>query len=184
MSQTYKRLAAAAVTLDQTTALENPMIRTLLAAALLTAAGAVFAQANRVASLDWMAGNWAQETGKEKVMEAWVGPGNGLMAAVNLTTMPGGRKTFEFLRIADTADSMSYFASPGGRPPVEFRFKESGDKRVVFENLGHDYPQRIIYWKDGDLLAARIEGNVRGNARAEEWKLSPVRPASGGGSGG
>lgn len=160
------------------------MIRMLLAATLLATSGAAFGQSNRVASLDWMAGNWAQDSAKEKVMEAWVGPGNGLMVAVNLTTMPGGRKTFEFLRISDTPDSMSYFASPGGRPPVEFRFKESGDKRVVFENLGHDYPQRIIYWKDGDLLAARIEGNVRGKLRAEEWKLAPVKPVIGGGSGG
>lgn len=160
------------------------MIRTLLAALLLAASGGTFAQANRVASLGWMAGNWIQDSAKERVMEAWLGPGNGTMVAVNLTTMPGGRRTYEFLRISDTPDSMSYFASPGGRPPVEFRFKEAGDKRVVFENLGHDYPQRIIYWKDGDLLAARVEGKVRGQLRAEEWKMSPVMPAAGGGSGG
>ncbi len=30
--------------------------------------------------------------------------------------------------------------------------------RVVFENTAHDFPQRIIYWKDGNDLRARIEG--------------------------
>jgi len=152
------------------------MIRAVIAAVLLLASSAPLAQENRVASLGWMAGNWMQDSAKERVMEAWLGPGNGTMVAVNLTTMAGGRKTFEFLRISDTAESMSYFASPGGRPPVEFRLKESGDKRVVFENLGHDYPQRIIYWREGELLAARVEGRIRGEVRAEEWKMSPVRP--------
>jgi len=152
------------------------MIRAVIAAVLLLASSAPLAQENRVASLGWMAGNWMQDSAKERVMEAWLGPGNGTMVAVNLTTMAGGRKTFEFLRISDTAESMSYFASPGGRPPVEFRLKESGDKRVVFENLGHDYPQRIIYWREGELLAARVEGRMRGEVRAEEWKMSPVRP--------
>lgn len=54
-------------------------------------------------------------------------------------------------------------------------FKEAGDKRVVFENLAHDFPQRIVYWKDGDLLAARIEATVRGQKRSEEWRFSPIR---------
>ena len=100
------------------------------------------------------------------------------------TTGPNGRRSYEFMRIADTPEGMSYFASPAGRPPVEFRFREAGDKRVVFENAAHDYPQRIVYWKDGDLLAARIEGTVRGQKRSEEWRMAPVAPVAGGGSGG
>ena len=105
------------------------------------------------------------------------------MVGASLTTS-AGRRSFEFMRIVDTPEGMSYMASPGGRPAVEFKLRETGDDRVVFENLGHDYPQRISYWKDGDLLAARIEGNVRGQVRSEEWKYQPVRPAVGGGSGG
>ncbi|HUP96383.1 MAG TPA: DUF6265 family protein, partial [Usitatibacter sp.] len=65
-----------------------------------------------------------------------------------------------------------YLASPGGRAPVEFKLAELGDKRVVFENLAHDFPQRIIYWMEGPKLAARVEGNVKGQARSEEWRFS------------
>ncbi len=145
-------------------------------AALLLLSTAALAQAPaRVASLDWMSGNWVHEDRGQQVMESWVGPGNGLMVAANLSTWPDGRKTYEFLRIADTAEGMSYFASPGGRAPVEFPLKEAGDKRVVFENPGHDFPQRIVYWRDGDTLVARIEGAVRGQARSKEWRLKPAR---------
>lgn len=158
------------------------MIRTLLVAATLAAIPA-WAQSHSVESLGWMSGSWEQANGKERVMETWTPPSNGMMVGASLTTSPG-RRSFEFMRIVDTGDSMSYLASPGGRPAVEFRLRESGNQRVVFENAGHDFPQRIIYWKDGDLLAARIEGSRGGVARSEEWKYQPVKGATGGGSGG
>jgi hypothetical protein len=40
----------------------------------------------------------------------------------------------------------------------------------VFENLNHDFPQRIIYWREGEsTLHARIEGSIKGKERKEEW---------------
>jgi hypothetical protein len=159
------------------------MIRTFAAALLcfLTVALAHVAVAAtprdssppRVAALDWMSGTWTHKAeGRETVSESWLGPGNGLMVAANLTTWPNGRKSFEFLRIAETADGFSYYASPGGKSPVEFRLKETGDRRVVFENPAHDFPQRILYWRDGEELVARIEGTIKGKARSEQWRFS------------
>jgi len=150
------------------------MKRSLLAAFLLVPALA-FAQATpaRVGALEWMSGTWMQKAeGRETVTESWVGPGNGLMVAVNLTTWPNGRKSFEFLRIAETAEGFSYFASPGGKPPVEFKLKETAERRVVFENAAHDFPQRVLYWRDGEILVARIEGTIKGKERSEEWRFS------------
>ena len=144
-----------------------------LAAVLLVFCTAAIAQpVPRVAALGWMAGTWSVENERGKVTEAWLGPANGLMVASNLTAGPGGRKSFEFLRIADSPDGVSYFASPGGRAPVEFRLKELTDRRVVFENSAHDFPQRILYWRDGDALVARIEGTLRGSPRHEEWRFT------------
>jgi len=145
-----------------------------LAFALLLTPALAFGQA-RVASLDWLTGTWVQETAQEKVSESWLGPANGLMAAVNLTARTNGRKSFEFLRIADTPEGFSYYASPGGKAPVEFKLKDSGDKRVVFENAAHDFPQRILYWREGERLVARIEGSIQGKERNEEWRFNRVR---------
>ena len=47
--------------------------------------------------------------------------------------------------------------------------------RVVFENPTHDFPQRIIYWKDGADLRARIEGTQNGKEGSQEWRWSPVK---------
>ena len=130
-----------------------------------------FAQVPRVAALAWMSGTWSSESEREKVTETWLGPSHGLMVAANLTTRGADRKSFEFLRIAETAEGFSYFASPGGRAPVEFKLRELGERRVVFENAAHDFPQRILYWRDGEALMARIEGTLRGTPRAIEWRF-------------
>jgi len=147
------------------------MVRNAAVILMLVAAPAL-AQSPNAASLDWMAGTWMQVRGDETVTEAWLGPRNGMLVATNLTSSAGGHKSFEFIRIADTPRGLSFFASPGGRPPVEFRLAEAGERRVVFENPDNAYPRRILYWRDGDALMARIEGTMKGEARHEEWRFT------------
>jgi hypothetical protein len=129
--------------------------------------------AERVAKLAWMSGAWVHEQGGERVSESWIGPANGLMVAANLSAGPGTKRFYEFLRIADTADGVSYFASPLGRPAVEFKVKSLEGQRVVFENLAHDFPQRIVYWREAEALMARIEGK---DGKHQQWRFT--RPTS------
>src|SRR5688500_16173975 len=150
-----------------------PTMRSMLAM-LFLGSTAAFAQAPaKVESLDWMSGAWVSESPRAKVSESWLGPGNGLMVAVNLSTFANGRKSFEFLRIAETPEGFSDFASPGGKAPVEFKLREMGEKRVVFENAAHDFPQRILYWREGEALLARVEGKVKGEEKGQQWRFSP-----------
>ncbi|HYC37410.1 MAG TPA: DUF6265 family protein [Usitatibacter sp.] len=137
----------------------------------LVSVNALAQPAAKIETLDWMSGTWLSESARAKVAETWLGPGNGLMVAANLTTFGGGRRSFEFLRIAETPEGLSYLASPGGRPPVEFKLKELGERRVVFENVAHDFPQRILYWREGEALVARVEGKVKGEEKAEQWRF-------------
>jgi hypothetical protein len=140
-------------------------------AALIAAASINTAAAQGIDALQWMQGSWVRESADETVRETWLGPANGVMVAANLTSTRNGRASYEFLRIANGAEGLSYFASPGGRAPVEFRLKESGERRVVFENPAHEFPRRILYWRDGEALMARIEGTLRGEPRSEEWRF-------------
>lgn len=54
-----------------------------------------------------------------------------------------------------------------------FPLKELSGARVVFENPTHVFPQRIIYWKDGQHLRASIEGTANGKPASEEWRWGP-----------
>jgi len=55
------------------------------------------------------------------------------------------------------------------RPPFPISLKESSAERVVFENLEHDFPQRLIYWRESKKLCARVEGTIGGKSESEQW---------------
>ncbi len=123
--------------------------------------------------LGWLAGSWTGSGGNAETEEHWLMPKGGMMLATN-RTVNGDKGFFEFLRIQQKGDSLSYFASPAGHPAVEFRLKELAANRVVFENLANPFPQRIIYQRKDDEMHVKIEGEAEGKIRETswQWKLS------------
>ncbi|MDH3403956.1 MAG: DUF6265 family protein [Acidobacteriota bacterium] len=122
-----------------------------LVAGLLAAGPAVAEPPPAIESLTWMCGAWGDP---EAATEVWMAPLDGLMLGVNRAARPGQMPFFEFLRIEQRVDGIVFLASPLGREAVEFRLRELGAERVVFENPEHDFPQRIAYRLDGDVLSA------------------------------
>lgn len=90
--------------------------------------------------------------------------------------------SFEFMRISQDGEGRAVFdAQPSGRPPTRFVAITQSAHEVVFENLGHDFPQRVIYRLEApDRLFARIEGLRNGNLRGVDY---PMRRQSCGGVG-
>ncbi len=83
-----------------------------------------------------------------------------------------GEKTveYEFLRIAVVSGTLAYVARPSGQSEATFPLKSVADGLVVFENVSHDFPQRIIYRRNADdSITARIEGMVKGEARGRDF---------------
>jgi hypothetical protein len=123
-----------------------------------------------VAKLGWLEGCWSGEQGGVVLEEQWSSARDGGLVGMHKDTKGGRMISFEFFRIApDSNGTPTYFSQPGGAPPTPFRLVELGEKRAVFENLEHDFPQRVLYWRKGERLHARIEGTFRGKAGSEEW---------------
>jgi hypothetical protein len=121
--------------------------------------------------LSWMGGYWlACDEGRE-VSETWSDPRGGLMAG-HAVTLQNGQASFELSRIAPSGPGagVAYFAGVGGAPAVVFPAVEASGTRVVFENAAHDFPQRVIYERDGDVLKARIEGHMGDQQQAMAWE--------------
>ena len=128
--------------------------------------------------LAWIAGDWSSDDGKTITEEHWTQPrGNGMMGMSRTIDVASGRMMFfEYLQITNDQHGIVYLASPSGhQPPTPFRLIESASNRAVFENLQHDFPQRIIYWREGQLLHARIEGPRHGQTASEEWTWHPMK---------
>lgn len=154
------------------------MLRFIPAVVLFALATIPFANAAdpkpTVNDLAWMAGNWIQKTKSAEVEENWTTPKGGILLGVNRSIIIG-RTHFEFLRIADTEAGVIYFASPSGQPATEFPLKSREKDKVVFENLKHDFPQTITYWKADGQLHAKIEATVDGKTKAMEWTWDAVK---------
>lgn len=126
-----------------------------------------------IADLAWLAGSWTGESGGMQMEEHWTKPKGNTMVGMHRDVGKGRTLLFEFLRIEQRGDQIVYLSMPNGRSPATaFPLKELSGTRVVFENPAHDFPQRIIYWKDGSDLRARIEGTQNGKAGSEEWRWS------------
>jgi hypothetical protein len=107
-----------------------------------------------VASLGWMSGCWAMERNGVKVEEHWSKPAGEVMLGYSRTMRPGRPTFYEQLRIGAREGVIQYVPIVGKQGPIEFALKKSGENEVVFENPGHDYPQRIAYVRNGDELRA------------------------------
>ena len=127
-----------------------------------------------LSSLSWMTGSWSGVAGGIEMEEHWTAPKGNSMIGIHRDVGKGRTLVFEFLRIEQQGDAIVYLSMPNGRSPATpFPLKEVSGTRVVFENPTHDFPQRIIYWKDGADLRARIEGTMNGKAASEEWQWRP-----------
>lgn len=147
----------------------------LLAVTMVSALPAVLSAAE-LASLSWMSGSWGGTQGPLKLEEHWSTPAGGLMVCMHKDVRDGKAVSFEFLRIVQRGDSLVFVALPRGRNETPFPMKEMSDRRVVFENLEHDFPQRVLYWSDRKgTLSARVEGTIDGKAESEQWTWRPVK---------
>ena len=89
------------------------------------------------------------------------------------------RAFFEFLRIEQVGDQVIYYASPDGQGPTPFPLVSLSYQKAVFENMAHDYPSRIIYWKDDQgYLNAQVEGVLEGEMKSEASRWEPLRKPS------
>jgi hypothetical protein len=88
---------------------------------------------------------------------------------------------YEHVRIFERDGKLVYAAHPSGQEPAEFVSTTLNDSTVIFENPGHDFPQRVAYHRLGsDSLAASVEGVSRGKQRTVSFPYERSVCVSGG----
>ncbi len=125
-------------------------------------------QADPIGAAGWLAGCWESRRGERVVTEMWMPPAGGLMLGAGRTVTGAAVREFEFLRIRAREGRLVYTAIPSGQKETDFTTPAAPDASgspLVFENLAHDFPQRITYRRVGaDSAYARVEGPGQGGA--------------------
>lgn len=110
-----------------------------------------------LAPAGFLLGAWTSPT----VSERWSFAGSSLVG-VGFTVEGGRTRAFEAMFVQDRAGALRFTAMPGGKRAVAFLQRSRAENRLTFENLAHDFPKRVLYRREGDALAARIEDDAKG----------------------
>lgn len=125
----------------------------------------------------FLAGCWQQGAG-DGLREHYAPAATNMMTGLSQFWSNGRIVDWEFHRIDAGPDGPVLTPHPRGVASVPFAPADVSENRIVWQNLEHDFPQRIIYTRTGDTLVARIEGGEGADARAREWPMIRTACAS------
>lgn len=144
-------------------------------ALLLTACVSTPTPAPKAAdAFPWLIGTWRTSEDGFTTEERWVrGPDGSLLGSGRVDE--GACMGFaETLSISHDGQRFAYVAWPARQEPVVFLAADDLDaSRLVFENPGHDFPQRFVYTRSSPTtLEVQATGTgADGAPRADAWTL-------------
>ena len=118
-----------------------------------------FAQdSTSINDVDWIVGCWKSTNSKYEAREHWMPPKGKMMVGMSHTVSKNTTVGYEHLRIEEQEGKLVYIANPSGQEEASFYQAEITNKKMVFVNPEHDFPQRITYYllNDGSIHA-RVE---------------------------
>jgi hypothetical protein len=129
-----------------------------------------------IAKLGWLSGCWKSDTSEAGSGEYWTTLAGGSMFGVSRTVRQGKTVEFEFMQLRQQSDGrLAFMAQPSGQAATSFPLLRISATEAVFENAGHDFPQRVVYARDGEAkLRAAIEGAIGGKVKRIEFPMSRV----------
>jgi hypothetical protein len=155
------------------------MMKLLVALAIVASVRAATEPAG-IERAAWLQGCWKMVSPERVVEEQWMAPGGNSMLGLGRTVRAGRLVEYELVVLREQGDRLAYEAHPSGQEPAVFLSRDLTDRSVVFENLDHDFPQRVGYQQsDPNSLLAWIEGVQKGQLRRIEF---PYRRAACGGT--
>lgn len=151
------------------------LLTILATAACLGSARPLHAQALDRAA--WLGGCWAGASGDRGAEERWSPPRGGTMISAARAFRGDRTTSIELVVLRERGDTLIYEAHPVGQATASFPERYPRDTAaLVFENLAHDFPQRIVYQRIGaDSLLAYVEGPADGVMRRTDYRMRRVR---------
>lgn len=146
-------------------------MKKLLGAALALLLMGQAPQQQRVTDLAWMSGRWVAEQEGRWTEEHWSAPRAGTMMGYSWTGEGTNISAYEYLRIqSGEDDEIVYLALPNGGTGAGFYVSQMAGTSATFENPTHDFPQRIRYVRNGDVMVATISKMDGSNAMSWTYR--------------
>ena len=113
-------------------------------------------------NFDWLVGTWAgvENTETEQTFEIWEKLGKGMYEGMGYSLKNGDTTFYEQLSIANIYGVLHYTAKVSENDgPVHFEMIKSDEMGFVCTNPENDFPTKIEYLYEENILSATISGD-------------------------
>jgi hypothetical protein len=130
---------------------------------------------NDVCQFDWLIGRWEIINNDFEMYEIWTKINECNYNAESFVLAHGDTVFYEFVRLEQVRDEYFYCVSvfdQNNADEISFKMVSDSNNTFVFENLEHDFPQRIVYKNlDHNKIHVYIEGHVEGEYKREDFEF-------------
>ena len=110
-----------------------------------------------------------------EVYEEWQLVNENELIGISYSIEDGVKNISESLYLKKFADQWAYVAVPKNQNIALFALIEHSPKKLLFENMEHDFPQKISYeFHKGGRMTAAIQGDVNGEIKRKEFSFKIV----------
>lgn len=124
-------------------------------------------------------GNWENKSEEGALIENWKKVNDSTFAATSYFIKNKDTLHFESITLQQKAEKLTYQSIVTGQnndKPVTFDFVVSDEKQLIFENLKHDYPQKIMYKQlSKESLIVEISGVQQGKPSVEKYTMLKLK---------
>ncbi|MBP6181540.1 DUF6265 family protein [Flavobacterium sp.] len=134
---------------------------------------------DKIKSAQWLIGKWENNSADGNLSESWKKVNDSTFQAQSYYIKDKDTLHFESISLQQKGEELTYTATVKGQnndKPVAFKLTTSTNKQLAFENLKHDYPQKISYTQiTPDSLIAKISGIQQGKPSSEQFSMKKTK---------
>ncbi|MFV8356006.1 DUF6265 family protein [Flavobacterium sp. XS1P32] len=134
---------------------------------------------NKITEASWLLGNWESKSDEGTLTESWSKVNDSTFQATSYFIKEKDTIHFESITLQQKGEVLVYSATIIGQnndKAVAFKQTNETPQQLTFENLKHDYPQKITYaHKTTADLTVKISGKQEGKASSEEFTMKKIK---------
>jgi len=125
----------------------------------------------KLQALKWVSGSWSGKMWGGEFHAYYSTPDGGKILSHSYLKKGGKQSFYEFEKFDVQKGQVVYIPFPGGRRAKHFLLTESGRMRAVFDNPEKDYPTRITFERDENLLEITLSDPHNKSPKKEVFRL-------------
>jgi hypothetical protein len=130
----------------------------------------------KLEKLSWLLGNWENQMPNGILVENWKRENDSTYNGESFFINKKDTIHYEYIQLIQNKEEVVYNAIVEGQnneQAIPFILTSETNNTFIFENLKHDYPQKIVYKKiNTNHLIATISGTQQGKFSSENYSMT------------